>query len=123
MIKEVINNQITNNKIDSKEPLKVIINIDEQTTKSNGYYNLHDGLVEELKYGISNFNYSCTYNPIVFNDLDVKVTYQDSGKSYLVQAADLVSGTIRRIILNALEEKQDINNILNNFVNYKIILP
>lgn len=123
MIKEVINNQITNNKIDSKEPLKVIINIDEQTTKSNGYYNLHDGLVEELKYGISNFNYSCTYKPIVFNDLDVKVTYQDSGKSYLVQAADLVSGTIRRIILNALEEKQDINNILNKFVNYKIILP
>ena len=28
--------------------------IDEQSTKSNGYYNLHDGLLEELKYVITN---------------------------------------------------------------------
>ena len=123
MIKEVINNQINAKNINSKEPLKVIINIDEQTTKSNGYYNLHDGLVEELKYGISNFNYSCTYNPVVYSDLIVTVTYQDSGKSYLVQAADLISGTIRRLILDALENKGDIDATLNKFVNYKIILP
>lgn len=123
MIKEVINNQIINKKLDSKDSLKVVINIDEQATKSNGYYNLHDGLVEELKYGISNFNYGGSYNPIVYGDLDVVVTYQDSGKSYLVQAADLVSGTIRRIILNALEEKDNVNDVLNKFVNYKILLP
>ena len=56
MIKEIINNQISNHNISENRPLKVVVNIDEQTTKSNGYYNLHDGLVEELKYGISNFN-------------------------------------------------------------------
>ncbi len=123
MIKEVINNQISSKNINSKEPLKVVINIDEQATKSNGYYNLHDGLVEELKYGINNFNYACTYNPIVFGDLDIHISYQDSGKSYLVQAADLVSGTIRKLILDALENKENVDDTLNKFVNYKIILP
>ena len=123
MIKEIINNQISNHNISENRPLKVVVNIDEQTTKSNGYYNLHDGLVEELKYGISNFNYACIYNPIVFNDLDIKISYQDSGKSYLVQAADLISGTIRRGALNALTNNENINYALDNFINYKIILP
>ena len=123
MIKEVINNQIIKNNISSHKPLKVVINIDEQTTKSNGYYNLHDGLIEELKYGISNFNYACIYNPIFFNDLDIKISYQDSSKSYLVQAADLISGTIRRSVLNALINNENINNVLDNFINYKILLP
>lgn len=123
MIKEVINNQINSKNIDSQEPLKVVINIDEQTTKSNGYYNLHDGLIEELKYGISNFNYSCTYKPIIYSDLDIKVSYQDSGKSYLVQAADIISGTIRRLMLDAINNNMDIELTLKDFVNYKIILP
>lgn len=123
MIKEVINNQIINNNISSHKPLKVVINIDEQTTKSNGYYNLHDGLIEELKYGISNFNYACIYNPIIFNDLDIKISYQDSGKSYLVQAADLISGTIRRGALNALNNNENVNETLSSFINYKILLP
>ena len=123
MIKEVIKNQISINNIDSKKPLKVIINIDQQTTKSNGYYNLHDGLVEELKYGISNFNYSGVYLPIVHSDLDLKVTYQDSGKSYLVQAADLISGTIRRLILNAIDENKDVEITLKKLLNFKVILP
>ena len=123
MIKEIINNQISNHNISENKPLKVVVNFDEQTTKSNGYYNLHDGLVEELKYGISNFNYACIYNPIVFNDLDIKISYQDSGKSYLVQAADLISGTIRRGALNALNNNENINYALDNFINYKIMLP
>lgn len=123
MIKEIINNQIDSQNIYKDKPLKVIVNIDEQTTKSNGYYNLHDGLVEELKYGISNFNYACKYNPIIFNDLDIKISYQDSGKSYLVQAADLISGTIRRGALNAIINNENINNALDNFINYKIMLP
>ena len=115
MIKEVINEQIKNNNIDSYRPLKVIINIDEQSTKSNGYYNLQDGLMEELKYGIKNFNYDNVFTPIVHDKLDLHIKYQDSSKSYLVQAADLISGTIRRMVLN--------EDDVNEFLNFKIILP
>ena len=120
MIKEVIIKLIKQKRIDINKPLKLIINIDQQSTKSNGYYNLRDGLMEELKYGIVNYNYSKKINPIIRSSLDIKVTYQDSGKSYVVQAADLLAGTIRRTVLDM---ENSYNESLNKFVNFKIILP
>jgi len=120
MIKEVIKTLIKCKSINPNEKIRLIINIDEQSTKSNGYYNLHDGLFEELKYGIVNYNYSKRINPIIFSDLEIKVSYQDSGKSYVVQAADLLAGTIRR---KALENEEDIHVELLKFVNYMIIFP
>lgn len=120
LIKEVINRLIICNKIDPNKPIKLIVNIDQQSTKSNGYYNLHDGLIEELKYGIINYNYSTKISPIVYSDLDVVVSYQDSGKSFVVQAADLLAGTIRR---TAIENQNDIYQSLLKLVDFKIILP
>ena len=120
MIKEMIKSLIKCNSIDPNLPIKLIINIDQQSTKSNGYYNLHDGLIEELKYGILNYNYASKIKPIIFSDLDVVVSYQDSGKSYVVQAADLLAGTIRR---TALDNQNVIDQSLSKFVDFKIILP
>lgn len=123
LIKEVINDNIEKKKIDGNKDLRIIINIDEQTTKSNGYYNLHDGLYEELKFGISNFNYGIKYNPILSGDLDIKVSYQDSGKSYLVQASDLISGSIRKLVLKKLSENKNIEEALDEILDFSIILP
>ena len=120
MIKEIIKSLIKCKSIDPNRPIRLIINIDQQSTKSNGYYNLNDGLLEELKFGIVNFNYSKKINPIVFSELEIKVSYQDSGKSYVVQAADLLAGTIRR---KALDNQQNIHQELSKFVDFKIILP
>lgn len=120
MIKEMIKSLIKCNSIDPNKPIKLIINIDQQSTKSNGYYNLHDGLVEELKYGIINYNYSTAIKPIVFSDLEVAISYQDSGKSYVVQAADLLAGTIRK---TSIENMSNIYAELSKFVDFKIILP
>lgn len=120
MIKEIIKSLIDNNRIDSHIPIKLIINIDQQSTKSNGYYNLRDGLIEELKYGIVNYNYDKEIKPIIFSDLDIKVSYQDSSKSYVVQAADLLAGTIRKI---SIDNINDLHTSLSKFVDFKIILP
>jgi len=109
-INEVFNKWWTN------KPIRLIINIDQQSTKSNGYYNLHDGLIEELKYGIVNFNYSSLIKPIIYSDLDILISYQDSGKSYVVQAADLLAGTIRK---KAIEELDGMNSLADLF----IVLP
>ena len=109
-INEVFNKWWTN------KPIRLIINIDQQSTKSNGYYNLHDGLIEELKYGIVNFNYSSLIKPIIYSDLDILISYQDSGKSYVVQAADLLVGTIRK---KAIEELDGMNSLADLF----IVLP
>lgn len=120
MIKTVIKQLIKCNSIDPNKPLRLIINIDEQSTKSNGYYNLRDGLIEELKYGICNYNYSSLIKPIIYSDLEIRISYQDSGKSYVVQAADLLAGTIRRTSLDNLDA---IEESLSKFVDFKMILP
>ena len=95
LIKETLIKLIKNNVINPNLPVNLIINIDEQTTKSNGYYDLKEGIKEELLYGINNFNYNIKHKPILFDSLDIKLTYQHSDKSYVVQAADLIAGTIR----------------------------
>ena len=120
MVKEIIETLIKCNSINPNKPIRLIINIDQQSTKSNGYYNLQDGLIEELKYGIINYNYGTKINPIVYSDLEIKVSYQDSGKSYVVQAADLLAGTIRRTVIN---NQNAIEESLSEFVDFKIILP
>lgn len=106
LIKEIIKNLIDMKKMNPLNAIKLIINIDEQSTKSNGYYNLKDGLIEELKYGIINYNYGKKLKPIISSDIDIKLSYQDSGKSYVVQAADLLAGTIRRKMLEIFENKK-----------------
>ena len=116
LIKGLIIELIENKKINPNKPLRIILNMDEQTTKSNGYYNLKEGLYEELKYGIINYNYATKHQPIIFNDLDIHLTFQKSDRSFAVQAADLVAGSTRRNALNNLEKRI-------NFLNYKIFLP
>lgn len=122
LIKGVIIKLILEHKIDENNDLVIILNIDEQTTKSNGYYNLREGLIEELKYGIINYNYSTRYKPVIKGKLDIKLTYQRSDKSYVVQAADLVAGTTRKInIIYGM----DMNTLLTkmNYINYLLFLP
>ena len=123
MIKDSVKTLIENEKINPNAPLHLIINIDEQSTKNNGYYNLHDGLVEELKYGIVNYNYSKTIPPIVKSSLEIKVSYQDSGKSYVVQAADLLAGTVRKKALDALTNDVSIADELSQLADFMTILP
>lgn len=123
MIKESIKSLIRYKSINPNQPIKIIINIDQQSTKSNGYYNLRAGLIEELKYGIINYNYATTISPIIHSDLEVLVSYQDSGKSYVVQAADLLAGTIRRSALEPLKECDNDCLALSKIVDFKMILP
>lgn len=122
LIKRTIEELIKIGKIDSNKPLKIILNIDEQTTKSNGYYNLRDGIYEELVYGIYNYNYDKTFKPILNNKLELIITYQDSGKSYAVQGADLIAGTIRKVAIDSLYNEKSIDKELS-FVDFKVYFP
>lgn len=122
LIKQTIKGLIKENRINPNLPIKLIINIDEQTTKTNGYYNLKDGIFEELKYGIYNYNYGLYNVPIVNSELEVDVRYQKSEKSYLIQASDLIAGTVRRLYLNNIENGLEFLKRID-FVNYRIFLP
>ena len=113
---------IKEKKINPYKPIRLILNIDEQTTKTNGYYNLKDSIIEELKDGIINYNYGTFHTPIVFSDLEVNICYQKSEKSYLIQAADLVAGSVRKLYLNNIDDLLEFSK-KTDFINYKIILP
>ena len=123
VIKESIKILIKNHEVNAYQNTKLIINIDEQSTKNNGYYNLKDGLFEELKHGISNYNYGAIISPIIHGEFTLSLSYQNSANSYVVQAADLLAGTIRHKSLQAITDNDDSYAELSKFVDFKIILP
>ena len=122
LIKQAVKGLIREKRIDPDLPIKLVVNIDEQTTKTNGYYNLRDCILEELKYGIINYNYGCILKPVVNSDLEVNVCYQKSEKSYLIQASDLIAGTVRNLYLRNLNDFIEFSKRIE-FINYKIFLP
>ena len=122
LIKESIINLEKDNLIDTNKDLNIILNIDEQTTKSNGYYNLKDGLIEELKYGIINYDYSSVYKPIIKGNLYINLHYQKSNKCYTVQAADLVAGSVRKTnLLYGINMEILLDKM--RYINYYLFLP
>lgn len=122
LVKQTLKGLIKDEVIDPNQPIKLILNIDEQTTKSNGYYNLKDGIIEELKYGIYNYNYNTIHTPIIKSSFEISVCYQKSEKSYLIQAADLIAGTIRKTYLDNIDNITEFNKRIA-FANYKLFLP
>lgn len=114
LIKNIINQLILDKKINPYKSLKIILEIDEQSTKSNGYYGLKEGIVEELLYGIINFNYNHFVEPILKCNLILELSYRDSKKCVVIQAADFIAGTVRR---NMIQDS------CLFFLDYKIFLP
>jgi len=96
LVKNVMNHLKNRNLIDVNEPIRLHICIDEMPTKTNGYYTLKNGLYEELKHGIQNWNYGKKFEPVMHGDLKVDVIYKDSKKNIGIQMADIIANTIRR---------------------------
>lgn len=101
-VKNIIEKLISENKIDSSKPVKIFLNLDQQTTISNGYYDLEHTIKEELQYGIFNYNYGIMYPPIL-SEVFIKIKYKNSYYSYNIQAADLLVGEIRHKYYNYLQ--------------------
>lgn len=99
LIKKTIAYLITRKIIDPEKDVFLHINIDEMPTKTNGYYTLQEGLLEELKHGIMNFNYAVSFPPIIKSKLEVQVIYKDSSKDCCIQMADIIANTIRRTLI------------------------
>ena len=123
LVKEIIQNLVKENKINPNNPVNIILNLDEQTTVSNGYYDLKSSIKEELQYGIYNYNYSSFVLPILKN-VNVYLNYKNSYLYFPVQAADLIVGDVRHKYYDFLKTndfdkyKRDIN-----FLKNKLYLP
>lgn len=104
-IKELFLKLIKSGEIDPTKPIRLIINMDQETTKTNGIYPLGDGIYEEFVKGITNFNYSFKTNPILFNKFIVEVHLQNSKESLVVQGADIIANSIWRNHMQSGEDK------------------
>ncbi len=121
-IKGIIKDLIAKKVIDPHQDLHIILNIDEQPTKSNGYYNLREGLIEELRYGIKNYDYKKVYQPIMHQKVYITLSYLHSDKSYVVQAADIIAGLVRRKSTKGHLGSTILDNIFE-YLNYQIFMP
>ena len=116
LIKTIFVKLINDRKIDPNKPVKLTMCIDEQTTKSNGYYNLKESIKEEFIHGIINYNYGVVYEAILHSDFDINIYYVDSKRNYLVQAADFVVGFSRNIYLNSIKNRDfNFNELFKDF--------
>ena len=122
LVKKIFLDLIREGKINSSKPVKLIMYIDEQTTKSNGYYNLKESIKEEFLHGIINYNYGVTHEAILHSDFIIDIHYVDSKKNYVVQAADFVAGKSRNLYLQWLDNpSNNLKKILNDYAFIKFL--
>jgi hypothetical protein len=94
IIKEIVKKLISDKDIDPNKYVELEIRIDECPQATNGLYGLQESIVEELLYGITNYDYARTFSPILFGGLKVNLKYVDSKKEALVQASDFFVGYV-----------------------------
>lgn len=122
-VKNIIEKLISENKINPNESVKIFLNLDQQTTISNGYYDLEHTIKEELQYGIFNQNYGIMYQPIL-SDVSIKIKYKDSYYTYNIQAADLLVGEIRHKYYNYLQHHNfELYKKQTSFLKNSLYLP
>ena len=98
LIKDTFKYLISKKLVDPNEPVVLVLNIDQETTKSNGYYSLTNGIYEEIKMGINNFDYGLTFKPILFSEFEVIRHSHNSKENIVIQSADILSNDIRRCL-------------------------
>lgn len=99
LVKKIIKKMIEKAQINPRESCKIYLNIDEQSTATNGVYGLRDSIKEELAYGIYNYDYSVFYEPIIQGELQVELHYCQSVNEYLIQAADILANTVHHDVI------------------------
>ena len=122
MVKKGIQGLIKDNLLDPNKDLNIIFLIDEQNYKSNGYYNLEESIYEELKCGIKNVTKNAIFPGIIKGNLRISLLFKESKTNYLIQAADLIAGQMRKNYLYYLLNEEQLRKNLA-FINYQIFLP
>lgn len=103
LVKAKINDLIRRGIISAHEDIELFINIDEQHTATNGWYDLKNSIKEELVNGIFNFDYGRTYPPILHGNLTLRIKYCDSKNNYLIQASDIIANYIWHLCIGDIK--------------------
>lgn len=76
-------------------------------------YGLGEGIHEEFKYGINNFNYGNFYPPILEGEFIVYTKSCISANDYLIQAADILANRVWNSYEKQIKELLNIPNHIN----------
>ena len=117
IVKRVCEHELRQDTIKANKHTHLVIQLDQHTTISNGYYNLNDSIHEELKIGVINYSYGTKFTPIFSADLTLDITHQDSKNNTCIQAADILVGTLRRWSIS-----ENIK-LINDSTNCRLYLP
>ncbi len=79
---------------------RIIFNVDEHATATNGQYELHEILEREFILGTFNYDYTRYYPPILPNGKAVEVNWCNSTTKLLVRAADIIANKINYCAVN-----------------------
>ncbi len=110
-IKNMMVKSIRNGTIDPNEEINMHICIDEQSTASNGYYDLKESIKEEFCYGVMNFDYGTFHQPILQGGLSLTIEYCDSSNNFLIQSSDILAN---RIFTSFVTNNSPLRNIPNH---------
>ena len=111
-VKHKLLNLIHNGILDPNDDIYLWLNIDEQLTATNGYYDLRDSIQEELQHGIKNFDYGFTHEKVFYGKVMVDIKYCESKNNYLIQASDIIANRIRTSYRLGKPELRNISNHL-----------
>lgn len=115
VVKNLFKKLIAQGLISKNDDIELFVNIDQQGFATNGLYGLGDGILEELKYGITNFNYGTFYPPILEGEFVVHTKSCVSENDYLIQAADILANRVWNSYEKQISELRGIPN--HTFLN------
>ena len=112
VIKSIIKEMLKLGVIKDTDDIKLIINIDNEDVSTNGIYDLKNSIYKDLRVGVNGFP------RVLKGNLEVEVHYRDSKLNYDVQAADILAGTLRRMLIHSstlIDGISEITKIVNMF--------
>lgn len=110
IIKRKLEQLISDGKINQNTNIDIQVNVDEQLTATNGYYDLRSSIFEELRHGITNWDYGSIHSNVFNKDVSVELRYCESKNNYLIQASDILANRIWSSYATGNEKLREIGN-------------
>lgn len=111
IVKSKLQELIAMGNLNASDDINIHIFVDEQATASDGFYSLRDSIYEEIKKGISNYDYGTFHKPLFTGNVEINVEFCDSKSNYLIQASDILAN---RIWCSYIKDNAKLRNIPNH---------
>lgn len=110
-VKRAISNLITKGIIEKGSLQNLNFYIDEHSTATNGRYELQEGLLQELKHGTFNYQYTHFFEPLLPDLKSINLSFCNSEKTTLIRAADIIANKVYFYAVNNIIDDLKCDNL------------